>query len=136
MSQAREMGYDPPTAEQQAILAAQAEGQVQPYGSDEYDGQVGNFGEGKGGKGEPFQQTEKLWLFGEKKPLSIQSYGSLPVEVRFTPACAARLGAELAQRAALGAMGLVPGEPHPKAACAPRAAELGGCVARRPARDQ
>jgi len=44
--------------------------------------EVGAYGEAKGGKGEGMSQTEKLWLFGEKKPLSVQSYGSLPVEVR------------------------------------------------------
>lgn len=55
-----------------------AEGQVEEYYG---NGQVANsFPEGKG-KGEAFMQNEKLWLFGEKKPLSIQSYGSLPVEV-------------------------------------------------------
>lgn len=59
-------------------LAAGQEGQVEEYYGNQ---QVGNFqGEGKG-KGEAFMQNEKLWLFGEKKPLSIQSYGSLPVEV-------------------------------------------------------
>ena len=77
-------GYDPNADPNAGALAAQyQEGQVAPYGQEDYnDGAVANFADGKGGKGEPFQQTEKLWLFGEKKPLSIQSYGSLPVEVR------------------------------------------------------
>ena len=38
-------------------------------------------GDGKKG-GDGMGTTEKLWLFGEKKPLSVQSYGSLPAEVR------------------------------------------------------
>ena len=80
-------GYDPNAVDPNAgaLAPAQygADGAVQPYGEEYNNGAVANFPDGgKGGKGEPFMQTEKLWLFGEKKPLSIQSYGSLPAEVR------------------------------------------------------
>ena len=81
-------GYADPNADpNEGAVTAQGEyGAMQPaYGGEEYDGAVANFADGKGGKGAPFMQTEKLWLFGEKKPLSIQSYGSLPVEARASP---------------------------------------------------
>jgi len=61
------------------VVPAQEAGALEETGAYQ---SMAPFGEAKGGKGEGMSQTEKLWLFGEKKPLSVQSYGSLPAEVR------------------------------------------------------
>ena len=86
-------GYDPNgmagavvPSYQEAGADVVVDGQEQPDDPRAY-GAVAPYGDGKKG-GDGLAQTEKLWLFGEKKPLSVQSYGSLPVEVR--PSCSAR----------------------------------------------
>ena len=86
-------GYDPNgmagavvPSYQEAGADVVVDGQEQPDDPRAY-GAVAPYGDGKKG-GDGLAQTEKLWLFGEKKPLSVQSYGSLPVEVR--PSCAAQ----------------------------------------------
>jgi hypothetical protein len=79
-------GYDPngmssavlPTYDEAGAVVAAPDGAL----DDPRNYQAVDAYGGKGGKGEGMSQTEKLWLFGEKKPLSVQSYGSLPVEVR------------------------------------------------------
>ena len=80
-------GYDPNgmagavvPSYQEAGADVVVDGQEQPDDPRAY-GAVAPYGDGKKG-GDGLAQTEKLWLFGEKKPLSVQSYGSLPVEVR------------------------------------------------------
>jgi hypothetical protein len=84
-------GYDPNGMAGAVVPSYQEAGQdVVALGPEGGEGQlddpraygtVSAYGEGKKG-GDGLAQTEKLWLFGEKKPLSVQSYGSLPVEVR------------------------------------------------------
>ena len=128
-------GYADPNADpNEGAVTAQGEyGAMQPaYGGEEYDGAVANFADGKGGKGAPFMQTEKLWLFGEKKPLSIQSYGSLPVEARDSPGRAPPCPCFPPLRRGHAR---TPRPPATRGATAV-AAQLGGRVARGPARDQ
>jgi hypothetical protein len=75
-------GFDP---NGMASYQEAAGGEVVPSSGgavEAYGGQLEpHAGDGKGAKG-GLSTTEKLWLFGENKPLSVQSYGSLPTEAR------------------------------------------------------
>ena len=110
-------GYDPNgmagavvPSYQEAGQDVVVDGQEGPQDDPRAYGTVAAYGDGKKG-GDWLAQTEKLWLFGEKKPLSVQSYGSLPVEVR--PACSVtRSTAPTLERAGARSMRRCGGEHH------------------------